>query len=276
MQQPTLMLNDGRRIPQLGLGVWQMPEDEVQDAVASALNIGYRLIDGAAIYRNEAGMGRGVREAAVARDEVFVTSKLWNADQGRDSTLRAFDTTMERLKLEYLDLYLMHWPTPARGLYVETWKAMIELRASGRVRSIGVSNYHEAHLRKLIDETGVTPAVNQIELHPSLNQSHMREVDRDLGIITQSWSPLGQATALASGPVQQIADRLGASPAQVVIAWHMAHGLSVIPKSVNPDRQRENFEALTLRLTDEDIATIDALDRPDGRIGPNPDDYETT
>lgn len=274
MQQPTLMLNDGRRIPQLGLGVWRVPDDEARDTVASALEIGYRLIDGAAIYRNETGMGRGIRDAAVPRDEVFVTSKLWNADQGRDATLRAFDATMERLSLDYLDLYLIHWPTPGRGLYVETWQAMIELRAAGRIRSIGVSNFQQSHLQKLIDETGVTPALNQIELHPSFNQSQMREADRSLGVITQSWSPLGQATALTSGPVQQIADRLAATPAQVVIAWHMAHGLSVIPKSVNPDRQRENFEALSLRLTDDDIATIDALDKDDGRIGPNPDEYE--
>lgn len=272
MTQPMLRLNDGRQMPQFGLGVWQMPADETAATVAEALRIGYRLIDGAAAYGNEAGMGQAVREAEIPREQVFVTSKLWNDQQGRDRTLSAFDATMERLGLDYLDLYLIHWPVPQQDLYVETWKALIELRETGRVRSIGVSNFQEAHLQRLVDETGTAPVLNQIELHPTFNQPHLRAVNQRLGVVTQSWAPLGRGADFNAAPVVRIAERLGALPAQVILAWHLAHGLSVIPKSQDPGRLRQNFAALELRLTGQDIADIDALDS-DLRTGPDPDSF---
>ncbi|MBU3028641.1 aldo/keto reductase [Paracoccus sp. XHP0099] len=267
-----LTLNDHRQMPQLGLGVWQMPEDQTAQAVAEALRIGYRLIDGAAMYRNEAGMGQAVRASGLPRGEVFVTSKLWNDQQGGDRARRAFDATMDRLGLDYLDLYLIHWPAPQQDLYVETWKALIALRDEGRVKSIGVANFQEPHLTRLINETGIAPALNQIELHPTFTQPLMRAVNRRLGIVTQSWAPLGRTHDFGAAPVQRIAARLEASPAQVIIAWHLAHGLSVIPKSQNPARLRQNFAALSLRLEDADIAALDALDSGE-RTGPDPDSF---
>lgn len=270
MQQPMLTLNDGRKMPQLGLGIWQIPEDETAGAVNEAFGNGYRLIDGAAFYGNEAGLGQAVRDADIPRDDIYVTSKLWGSEHGRDKALRGFDATMERLGLDHLDLYLIHWPVPALDLYVETWKALIELRDSGRVKSIGVANFHEAHLRRLIEETGVTPVLNQIELHPEFSQSEMRAVNESLGVATQSWAPLGRGAAF--GSVAEIAGRLNAAPAQVILAWHIAHGLSVIPKSQNPERQKQNFEALNLRLSDTDMEALDALEQG-SRIGPNPDEF---
>ncbi|MEH6786042.1 MAG: aldo/keto reductase [Paracoccus sp. (in: a-proteobacteria)] len=269
MTQPILTLNDHRPMPQLGLGVWQMPEGRTAEAVGEALRTGYRLIDGAAMYGNEAGMGQAVRASGLPLDEVFVTSKLWNDQQGRDRTLRAFDATMQRLGLDHLDLYLIHWPCPDRGLYVETWKTLIELRDAGRVRSIGVANFLPPHLIRLIDETGVAPALNQIELHPGFNQADLRAENRRLGIVTQSWAPLGRGEDLAAAPIRRIAERLEATPAQVVLAWHLAHGLSAIPKSQDPGRQRGNFGALQVTLSDDDMAAIDALDTG-RRTGPDP------
>lgn len=272
MTQPMLTLNDHRQMPQLGLGVWQMPSDRTAEAVGTALKIGYRLIDGAAMYGNEAGMGQAVRDSGLPRDEVFVTSKLWNDRQGRDRALKAFDETMARVGLDHLDLYLIHWPAPQQDLYVETWKALIELRDQGRVRSIGVANFHEPHLKRLIDETGVAPALNQIELHPTFSQPGMRAVNARLGIVTQSWAPLGRTRDFGAAPVRQVAERLGASPAQVIIAWHLAHGLSVIPKSQDPGRLKQNFDALKLDLSEQDITAIDALDSGE-RTGPDPDSF---
>lgn len=270
MTQPMLTLNDGRQMPQLGLGVWQMPAEGTADAVRTALRIGYRLIDGAAMYGNEAGMGQAVRDGNVPRDEVFLTSKLWNDQHGRDRTLRAFDATMQRIGLDWLDLFLIHWPAPQQDLYVETWKTLIELRDQGRIKSVGVANFQEPHLRRLIDETGVAPAVNQIELHPSFNQPAMRAVNRRLRIVTQSWAPLGRTADFNAAPVAQAAARHGSSPAQVIIAWHLARGLSAIPKSQDPRRLQQNFDALKLRLTDAELDEIDALDS-DARTGPDPD-----
>lgn len=272
MTQPCLTFNDGNRMPRFGLGVWQMPADQTAEVVREALQLGYRLIDGAAIYGNEEGLGEGLRSSGLPRGDVFVTSKLWNAEQGYDAALRGFDASMNRLGLEYLDLYLIHWPLPAAGLYVETWKALIRLRDEGRVRSIGVANFHEAHLDRLIGETGVTPALNQIELHPSLAQVRMRAVDERLGIVTQSWTPLGRGDFEAP-EVVRIAERLGARPAQVVLRWHIQHGLSVIPKTVSAARLAENLAALDLRLTDQDMAALDALDRGN-RTGPDPDIFD--
>ena len=269
MTSPILTLNDHRPMPQLGLGVWQMSPDQTAQAVGEALRIGYRLIDGAAMYGNEAGMGQAVRESGLPRDEVFVTSKLWNDQQGCDRALRAFDTTMDRVGLDYLDLYLIHWPCPDQDLYVETWKALIELRDAGRVKSIGVANFQPPHLERLIGETGIAPAVNQIELHPGFSQPDLRAENKRLGIVTQSWAPLGRGEAMKAGPIREIADRIGATEAQVTLAWHLAHGLSVIPKSSNPDRQRQNFGAIDLSLSASDIAAIDALDSGE-RIGPDP------
>lgn len=271
-EQPMLALNDGRQMPQLGLGVWQMPPERTAEAVGEALRIGYRLVDGASMYGNEAGVGQAVRESGLPREEVFVTTKLWNDQQGRDQTLRAFDASMARLGLDWLDLYLIHWPAPQQDLYVETWRTLIELRDTGRVKSIGVANFQPAHLRRLIDETGVVPALNQIELHPTFAQPGLRAANAGLGIVTQSWAPLGQTQDFEAAQVRAVAARLAATPAQAIIAWHLAHGLSVIPKSQDPTRLRQNFAALDLRPSAADIAAIDAVAQR-SRQGPDPDSF---
>ncbi|MFN4060061.1 MAG: aldo/keto reductase [Paracoccus hibiscisoli] len=273
MTQPTMTLNDGRTMPQLGTGIWQVEDAATPAVVAEALRIGYRLIDGAAAYKNEAGMGAGVRDSGVARDEIFVTSKLWNDAQGHDAALRAFDATMDRCGLDYLDLYLIHWPLPAMDAYVETWEALIRLRDEGRVRSIGVANFHEPHLRRLIDETGVAPVLNQIELHPSLVQAPLRAVNKQLGIVTQSWTPLGRGDSFDAPAIRDAAARTGRTVAQVILRWHIQHGLSVIPKSEKPERLAENFDVLDFTLTPEEMAAIDALDRGH-RTGPDPDEFD--
>lgn len=273
MTQPMMTLNDGRTMPQLGTGIWQIEDAKTPEVVAGALRVGYRLIDGAAAYKNEAGMGRGIRDSDVVRDQIFVTSKLWNDAQGHDAALRAFDATMERSGLDYLDLYLIHWPLPAMDAYVETWKALIRLRDEGRVRSIGVANFHEPHLRRLIDETGVAPALNQIELHPSLTQERMRAVNKQLGIVTQSWTPLGRGDSFDAPAIRDAAARTGRTVAQVILRWHIQHGLSVIPKSEKPERLAENFDVLDFTLTPEEMSAIDALDRGH-RTGPDPDTFD--
>lgn len=273
MTQPMMTLNDGRTMPQLGTGIWQIEDAKTPEVVAEALRVGYRLIDGAAAYKNEAGMGRGIRDSDVVRDQIFVTSKLWNDAQGHDAALRAFDATMERSGLDYLDLYLIHWPLPAMDAYVDSWKALIRLRDEGRVRSIGVANFHEPHLRRLIDETGVAPALNQIELHPSLTQERMRAVNKQLGIVTQSWTPLGRGDSFDAPAIRDAAARTGRTVAQVILRWHIQHGLSVIPKSEKPERLAENFDVLDFTLTPEEMSAIDALDRGH-RTGPDPDTFD--
>lgn len=273
MTQPMMTLNDGRTMPQLGTGIWQIEDATTPEVVAEALRVGYRLIDGAAAYKNEAGMGRGIRDSDVVRDQIFVTSKLWNDAQGHDAALRAFDATMERSGLDYLDLYLIHWPLPAMDAYVDSWKALIRLRDEGRVRSIGVANFHEPHLRRLIDETGVAPALNQIELHPSLTQERMRAVNKQLGIVTQSWTPLGRGDSFDAPAIRDAAVRTGRTVAQVILRWHIQHGLSVIPKSEKPERLAENFDVLDFTLTPEEMSAIDALDRGH-RTGPDPDTFD--
>ncbi len=273
MTQPMMTLNDGRTMPQLGTGIWQIEDATTPEVVAEALRVGYRLIDGAAAYKNEAGMGRGIRDSDVARDQIFVTSKLWNDAQGHDAALRAFDATMERSGLDYLDLYLIHWPLPAMDAYVDSWKALIRLRDEGRVRSIGVANFHEPHLRRLIDETGVAPALNQIELHPSLVQERMRAVNKQLGIVTQSWTPLGRGDSFDAPAIRDAAARTGRTVAQVILRWHIQHRLSVIPKSEKPERLAENFDVLDFTLTPEEMSAIDALDRGH-RTGPDPDTFD--
>lgn len=270
---PTISLNNGVAIPQLGFGVYQVPPEDTADVVGTALEVGYRHIDTAKIYGNEEGVGRAVANSGLARKDVFVTTKLWNADHGHDSTLRAVDASLERLGLDYVDLYLIHWPTPQRGKYVETWKAFQEIRDSGKARSIGVSNFPREELEEIIDATGVVPVVNQIELHPYFNQSALRDVNASHDILTEAWSPLGQGGDLLQDPaIASIARKHGATPGQVVIAWHLAIGNVVFPKTVTPERIRENFEALRVRLDVEDVEAINGLDNG-GRIGSDPKDF---
>lgn len=270
---PGIEIAPGVTIPTLGYGVFQIPGDETAQAVREALVAGYRSIDGAAIYGNEAAVGRAIRESGVDRSEIFVTSKVWNDDQGRDRTYRAFEASVQRLGTDYLDLYLIHWPAPARGLFVETWEALINLREQGRVRAIGVSNFNESHLARLVEETGVVPAINQVELHPYLQQEALRAVHATYGITTEAWGPLGQGSDLLGDPVLQgIAARSGATPAQVVLRWHLALGNVAIPKSLSPRRMRENLEAQRIELTLDDLALLAGLDRG-GRLGPDPAEF---
>ncbi|WAL63367.1 aldo/keto reductase [Amycolatopsis cynarae] len=269
---PDLELNNGVTIPQLGFGVFQVPAEDTAEVVRTALRTGYRSIDTAAAYRNETGVGAAIRECGLPRGELFVTTKLWNSDQGYDSALRAFDAGMERLGLDYLDLYLIHWPLPARDTYVETWRAFGKLLSEGRVRAIGVSNFQVPHLNRLIDETGVVPAVNQVELHPNLAQAELRAFHADHGIVTEAWSPLAQGALLSDETITGLASRHGRSPAQIVLRWHLQLGNVVIPKSVTPSRIAENFALFDFALTDEDMAAIGKLDTG-ARIGPDPDTF---
>ncbi|MFM9373674.1 aldo/keto reductase [Streptomyces sp. Da 82-17] len=269
---PTVTLNNGVEIPQLGFGVFQVPDEETTAAVSSALEAGYRSIDTAAIYGNEAGVGKALATSGVAREDLFVTTKLWNADQGYDSTLRAFDDSLAKLGLDYVDMYLIHWPTPARDLYKDTWKAIEKLVADGRVRTAGVSNFQPDHLKRLIDGAELVPAVNQVELHPGLQQSELRAVHAELGIATEAWSPLAQGAVLKDEAITTVADRHGKSPAQVVLRWHLQLGNIVIPKSVTPERIQQNLDVFDFTLTDDEMAAIAGLDR-DLRTGPHPDQF---
>lgn len=267
---PCLVLNDGAAIPQLGFGVWRLSNGEAPDTVGRALKSGYRLIDTAAIYENEAGVGGGLRAGGVPRKDIFVTTKLWNERQGFDTTLAAFDESLDKLGVETVELYLIHWPCPKRELYVESWRALIRLKEEGRALSIGVSNFNADHLERLIEETGIVPAINQIELHPYFQQRALRAVHERLGIVTESWSPLGRAKVLDDPVLMQIARRYGRSPAQIVLRWHIENGLVAIPKSATPSRIAENIDVFDFALSTEDHNAIAALDRADGRIGPDP------
>ncbi|MEU2682273.1 aldo/keto reductase [Streptomyces sp. NPDC007107] len=267
---PTVTLNNGVTIPQLGFGVFQVPDDETTAAVASALEAGYRSIDTAAVYGNEAGVGRALAESGLARDELFVTTKLWNADQGYDATLAAFDTSLAKLGLDHVDLYLIHWPTPARDLYTDTWRALEKLLADGRIRAAGVSNFQPAHLRRLAEESSLVPAVNQIELHPGLQQSELRAVHAEYGIATEAWSPLAQGALLNEEAIVAVAGRHGKTPAQAVLRWHLQLGNVVIPKSVTPARIRQNIDVFDFELSAADMDAIAGLDRG-MRTGPDPD-----
>jgi 2,5-diketo-D-gluconate reductase A len=268
--QSLMKMNDGNQIPQVGLGVWQTPNDTAAPAVRKALECGYRHIDTAAIYENETGVGEGIKTSGVSRGDIFLTTKLWNDRQGRDSALKAFDESLKRLGTDYVDLFLIHWPSPHRGLYVETWKALVELKLQGRARSIGVSNFCEEHLERIIAETGVTPVLNQIELHPDFQQSKLRAVHEKLGMLTESWSPLGQGKLLDHPTITKMANRLGKSPAQVIIRWHIENGLVVIPKSVTPSRIEENFQVFDFSLDDEAKTALAGLDGAGNRVGPDP------
>ncbi|MFC0672453.1 aldo/keto reductase [Brachybacterium hainanense] len=269
---PVLRFHDGRSIPQLGFGVWQVAPEQTADVVSRALEAGYRHIDTARGYNNEHGVGRALAASGLDRDEVFVTSKVPNQDQGREATLASFDATMADLGLEELDLYLIHWPAPERGLALETWRTLVELQAAGRIRSIGVSNFRIEDLEMLERETGVLPVLNQIELHPYFGQAELRAFHADMGIRTESWSPLGQGGGELEDPViTRIAESHGASAAQVVLAWNLALGNIVIPKSVTPERIVANLASRELSLSAQEVEAITALDKgPEGRRGGNP------
>ncbi|MFB7707722.1 aldo/keto reductase [Streptomyces sp. NPDC056105] len=271
---PPIILNNGVEMPQLGFGVWQVPDAEAEKAVATALEAGYRSIDTAAIYGNEEGTGKAVAASGIAREKLFVTTKLWNADQGYDATLRAFDASLDKLGLDYLDLYLIHWPLPSKDSYVDTYKAFEKIHADGRAKAIGVSNFLPEHLERLIGETSIIPAVNQIELHPHLQQRAAREFHAEQGIATEAWSPLGQGKGLLEVPaIVAIAQKHGRTPAQIVLRWHVQLGNVVIPKSVTPSRIVENIDVFDFELDVEDIAAISALNE-DRRLGPDPATFD--
>ena len=268
---PYLTFSDGHRIPQLGLGVWQIDDDEAERVVADALEVGYRHIDTARVYKNEAGVGKAIAASGVPRDELFITTKLWNSDQGRDTVRAAAEASLERLGLEQVDLYLIHWPSPKYGKHVESWQALIELREAGLARSIGVSNFMQTHLDDLAAETEVVPVVNQIELHPAFQQRELRAFQQERGILTESWSPLGSGNYdLAELPgFAAIAERHGKTVQQIAIRWHLQEGLIVFPKTVRRERMVENAAVFDFELSADDMATIAACDR-DQRVGSHP------
>jgi 2,5-diketo-D-gluconate reductase A len=267
---PDVTLNNGVRMPQLGFGVFQVGNDEARAAVATALECGYRSIDTAALYGNEHGVGVAVRASGIPREELFVTTKLWNADHGAGRVLPAFERSLDKLGLDYVDLYLIHWPVPSRDRFVETWEAFQGLYAEGRLRAIGVSNFTPPQLTRLLEETAVVPAVNQVELHPGFQQPELRAFHREHGIATEAWSPLGQGAALTHPVITRLAERHEKTPAQVVLRWHLDLGNVVIPKSVTPGRIRENFSVFDFAFTAEDARQIAGLESGQ-RIGPDPD-----
>ncbi|MBB4705063.1 aldo/keto reductase [Sphaerisporangium siamense] len=270
---PEVRLNNDVRIPQLGFGVFKVPEPETAAAVTTALESGYRSIDTAAVYGNETAVGAALAKSDVPRDEIFVTTKLWNDSQGYDAALAGFDESLARLGLDYVDLYLIHWPAPAKDLYLDTWRAFEKLYADERVRAIGVSNFQPAHLRRLLEHTGVVPVLNQIELHPYLQQEELRALHAEHGIATEAWSPIARGGALLQDPViTSIAARHGRTPAQVVLRWHIQVGNIVIPKSVTPSRVQENIDIFDFSLTAEDLSAVTTLDNGT-RTGPNPDTF---
>ena len=268
-QIPRLAMNDGYSIPQLGFGIWKVPVDNAATAVEQALRLGYPLIDGAYLYLNEAGLGEGLRASGVPREDVFVTTKVWNNEQGRDKARASVERSLKTIGIDQLDLVLIHWPAPDQDLYVETWKAFIEMRDEGLMKSIGVSNFNEDHLDRVIEATGVVPALNQIELNPELQQPRMRAVNAARGIVTQAWTPLGNGRSFEKEALTAPAKRTGKSPAQVVLRWHLQLGHAVISRSENPGRQAQNLDIFDFELTPEEMDAITALDRG-ARTGPDP------
>ncbi|EXL05302.1 aldo/keto reductase [Brucella anthropi] len=273
MTVPTVKLNDGNHIPQLGYGVWQVGNDEAVAAVSEALKAGYRHIDTAAIYGNEEGVGKAIKSSGIERGDIYLTTKLWNGEQGYESTLKAFDASLKKLGTDYVDLYLIHWPMPSKDLFMETWRAFLKLKEEGRAKSIGVSNFRTADLERIITESGVTPVLNQIELHPQFQQDELRLFHSKHDIATEAWSPLGQGKILEDATLKAIAEKHGKSVAQIILRWHIETGNIVIPKSVTPARIKENFDIFDFRLNGTDHDAITKLDKADGRIGPNPSTF---
>ncbi len=274
---PAIELNDGARIPQLGFGVYQVEPDETAGAVKTALDIGYRHIDTAEMYQNEAGVGQGVRDSGLDRADVFITSKLNNGFHQPDDARRAFDETLSKLGFDYVDLFLIHWPLPTLydGDFVSTWQTLEEFKRDGRAKSIGVSNFQVPHLERLAKETGTVPAVNQIEVHPYFVNEEVRRYGADHGIVTEAWSPIAQGQVLDDPEVTRIAEAAGRTPAQVVLRWHIQRGDVVFPKSVTPKRIQENYELFDFELSDSDVNALTALDKGEsGRTGPNPDQFD--
>lgn len=269
---PTITLNNGVDMPQVGFGVFQVPNEETTAAVGSALKAGYRSIDTAAVYGNEEGVGAALAQSGIAREDLFITSKIWIADMGYEQALEAFDASLERLGLDYLDLYLIHWPAPEKNLYVETWKALEKLYAEKKIRAIGVSNFQPEHLEQLVAEGTIVPAVNQVELHPALQNREVVAANAQHGIVTEAWSPLAQGAMLTDETIVGIARAHEVSAAQVILRWHLQQGRVIIPKSVTESRIIANLNLFGFKLTSDELASIDALDR-DGRTGPNPDTF---
>jgi 2,5-diketo-D-gluconate reductase A len=256
-----MTLNDGNSMPRLGFGVWRISNADAAAVTRTAVSMGYRSVDTAALYKNEAGVGKGVRECGVAREDLFVTTKLWNTRHGYDEAFKAFDESMERLGLDYVDLYLIHWPVAGSAKYVDAWKAFIKLRESGRVKSIGVSNFMQEHIERIVGETGVEPVLDQIELHPLCQQADLTGYLEKRGICVEAWSPLGKGKSVDLPEIAAIAGKYGKSPAQTILRWHIQRGRIVIPKSADPGRLRENFELFDFALSDSDMAAMDKLNR---------------
>ncbi|MGM9988137.1 MAG: aldo/keto reductase [Bacillaceae bacterium] len=267
-----LTLNNGVKMPAIGLGVWQVTDgEEVKNAVLHALKSGYRLIDTAAIYKNEVGVGEGIRESGIPREEIFVTSKVWNDDQGYDETLQAFQASLDRLGLDYLDMYLVHWPCAKNGKFLDTYRALETLYKQGKVRAIGVSNFHIHHLKELLAVCEVVPVVNQVECHPYLSQKPLRDFCSEHNILVEAWSPIMRGgAALSDETIVALAKKYEKTPVQVILRWHIQSGIHPIPKSVTPSRIEENFNVFDFTLTAEEMAAMDALNK-DERIGPDPD-----